>query len=71
MNKTVILSCDDETVCVHDAEGNPITEMDWPNEEDLQDSIRQVVEACGMEFVGMGEPEGTANGWQLEVTVKA
>lgn len=70
MNKTVILSCDDETVGLHDAEGNPIAEMDWPNEEDLQDSVRQVVKACGMEFVQVGEPEGTWFGWQVVVTVR-
>lgn len=70
MNKTVILSWDDGTVCINDAEGNPIAELDWPDEEDLQDSLRQVVEACGMEFVWFSEPEVTANGWQCGVTVK-
>lgn len=70
MNKTVILICDDETVALVDDEGYPVAEMDWTNEEDFDFAIWQVVKAFGLEFVGMGEPEGVSFGWQIEVTVK-
>lgn len=69
MNDTIVVSHDDETAIVM-VDGQPVKELDWNHDLDYDDNIQFITKAAGFEFISVGQPEGSAMGWDVEVQVK-